>query len=53
MSKPKYIVTLTEDNDALVQARVPKKYVNMLKAKGVKIPALIRSAIKAAALDKT
>ena len=49
---PNYIVTLTEDNDALVQARVPKKYVNMLKAKGIKIPSLIRSAIKAAALDK-
>jgi len=52
MSKPKYTATIAEDNDALVQARVPKKYVYMLKAKGVKIPALIRSAIKAAALDK-
>jgi hypothetical protein len=39
-------------NDALVQARVPAKYVLQLKASGIHIPDLIRMAVKTAATAK-
>lgn len=51
MSKSKYPIPVAEDNDGLVQARVPKKHIYYLKANGVKIPALIRAAIRSAIND--
>ena len=49
--KTKHTLPIKEENDTLVQARIPSEYVKVLRKKGVSIPEFIRQAIKQAALD--